>query len=102
MRLQLELNPITKIMYLTALKLKQPFNLSELTFAFQSLYPKWTKKNTRFRIKQLIQQKLISKQYINFKIYYICLVSTDDFLSAEFISNSSKDFYSKNFLICQL
>ena len=102
MKLQIELTPINRIIYLTALELKQPFNLGELTFAFQSIYPKWTKKNTRFRIKQLIQQKLISKQYINFKIYYICLVSADDFLSADFISNSSKDFYSKNFLICQL
>lgn len=101
MALQLNLGLFGKTIYLTALQLNQPFTLEEWTTAVQKEHPTWTKKNIKVRTKDMLRQKILSKHYKNFKAYYTCLISKEDFLAANFITNQ-KNTYNNNPFICGL
>lgn len=96
--MQLELGLFDKAIYLIALQLNQPFTIDEWTSAVQIEHPTWTKKNIKGRTKEMLRQNILSKHSQGFKCYYSCLVSREDFLAAEFVSNGSFDTHNNPFI----
>lgn len=83
--MKLELGAFTQKVYLLALQLEQPFTVEQLTSTIQVAHPKWTTKNTRVRIQDMLHQRLLIKQRKGLKFYYTCVLSEEEFLTAEFI-----------------
>ena len=99
--MQFDLGLFDRKIYLIALALYQPFTLDDWTSAVQVEHPTWTKKNIQNRINGMLRQDLLSKHRQGLKCYYSCLVTRDDFLSAEFISGKTIDI-SNNPFMCGL
>lgn len=87
--MKLELGAFTQKIYLLALRLEQPFTIEQLTSAIQATHPKWTTKNTHVRIKDMLHQKILTKQHKGIKTYYSCVVSEEEFLTAEFVCSKT-------------
>lgn len=99
--MQLDLGLFDIKIYLIALELDQPFTIDDWTFAVQVEHPTWTKKNIKRRVNNMLHQNLLSKHRKGLKSYYSCMVTHDEFLAAEFISNKARK-NNDNFFMCGL
>ena len=99
--MQLDLGLFDRKIYLIALELNQPFTIDDWTSAVQVEHPTWTKKNIQNRVHHMLRQNMLSKQCKGLKAYYSCLLTHDEFLTAEFISNGVIDI-SNNPFMCGL
>ena len=89
----------TKMLYFIFLDLDQPFTFDICLSAVRVIYPAYTKKALRFRIREMVQKKYLEEHRIKQKIFYRCLIHKN-LVSVE--QTPGKRSQHLHFFLCEL